>query len=210
MSILKRKVKQETRVLKIPKSFREKTQKGCLKKIELSDCDRSKDITDASQVCIPSDSQSRREKLLQTSEGSLKDSRVTYNYVPVVSSKGKALMPCHPSRARQLVKSNKAIRRFKNSIYYIKLKNRKKGVLQEVTCGVDPGSKREGFTVKSKERYVYVGGNSKGRISIHNLETGKRISQNIKVKEIEEMYRIKWVTQFLPSISAGVSLRGNR
>ena len=67
-----------------------------------------------------------------------------------------------------------------------------------------------GTVVRYRERYVYVGGNSKERISIHNLETGKRISQNIKVKEIEEMYRIKWVTQFLPSISAGVSLRGNR
>jgi hypothetical protein len=78
--------------------------------------------------------------------------KVTCNYVPVVSSTGTPLMPCHQARARQLLKEKKAIKRFTNGIFYIKLVDRSEGDIQQVACGIDPGSKREGFTVKSSEK----------------------------------------------------------
>ena len=76
-------------------------------------------------------------------------------YVPVVSSTGKPLMPCHPARARELVRSSKAVRRFDRGLFYIRLTNRVDGEVQVVTVVIDPGSKQEGFTVKS-EAHTYL------------------------------------------------------
>lgn len=73
-------------------------------------------------------------------------------YVPVVSASGKPLMPCHPARARELVANGKAVRRFKTGIFYIKLTERHNGNVQPVATGVDPGSKKEGYTVRSEKR----------------------------------------------------------
>ena len=72
-------------------------------------------------------------------------------FVPVVGTTGVPLMPCHPARARELVRNGKAVRRFNKGIFYIKLLQRKDGDVQPVAVGIDPGSKKEGFTVKSAE-----------------------------------------------------------
>jgi hypothetical protein len=58
-------------------------------------------------------------------------------------------MPCSPKRAKELMKKGKAKKHFTNQIFYIKLTEREAGDIQTVVCGIDPGSKREGFTVKS-------------------------------------------------------------
>ena len=71
-------------------------------------------------------------------------------FVPVVSSTNKPLMPCHPARARQLVRNGKALRRFNRGLFYIKLTQRADGTTQPVSLGIDPGSKFEGFTVQSE------------------------------------------------------------
>lgn len=71
-------------------------------------------------------------------------------FVPVVSSTGNPLMPCHPARARQLVRNGKALRRFNRGLFYIKLTQRADGATQPVALGIDPGSKFEGFTVQSE------------------------------------------------------------
>lgn len=76
-------------------------------------------------------------------------------YVPVVSSTGKPLMPCHPARARELVRSGRAVRRFDRGLFYIRLLDRADGEVQPVACGIDPGSKKEGLTVKS-EAHTYL------------------------------------------------------
>ena len=76
-------------------------------------------------------------------------------YVPVVSSTGKPLMPCHPARSRELIRKGRAVRRFSKGIFYIRLSDRAEGDVQTVACGVDPGSKREGLTVKS-ERHTFL------------------------------------------------------
>jgi hypothetical protein len=71
-------------------------------------------------------------------------------FVPVVSSTGQPLMPCHPARARELVRKGRALRRFSKGLFYLRLLDRAEGTIQPVACGIDPGSKQEGLTVKSE------------------------------------------------------------
>ena len=76
-------------------------------------------------------------------------------FVPVVSSSGKPLMPCHPARARELIRKGKAIRQCDHGLFFIRLTARSDGVTQDVVVGIDPGSKKEGITVKS-EAHTYL------------------------------------------------------
>jgi hypothetical protein len=76
-------------------------------------------------------------------------------YVPVVSKTGRPLMPCHPARARELVRKGKAVRRFNRGLFYIQLTGREDGDKQPIAVGIDPGSKKEGITVKS-EAHTYL------------------------------------------------------
>ena len=73
-------------------------------------------------------------------------------WVPVVSKTGKPLMPCSPRRARKLLEKGKAIPECRKGFFYIKLTEREDGEVQDVTMGIDPGSKREGYTVMSAKR----------------------------------------------------------
>ena len=83
--------------------------------------------------------------------------------VPVLSSTQKSLMPTSNWRANKLIASGKALRRFKAGLFYIQLTERKDGVVQEVAVGIDPGSKREAFTVKSESAtYLNVLSNAVG------------------------------------------------
>jgi hypothetical protein len=47
---------------------------------------------------------------------------------------------------------------------------------------------------KKKETYTYIGGNMNGKLSIHILETGKRISQSVNKEKIEiySGWVVKW------------------
>ncbi len=72
-------------------------------------------------------------------------------YVPVIGSTGIPLMPCHPARARELVRKGRAKRRFLKGFFYIQLTDRENGDKQSIWSGIDPGSKKEGFTVKSEK-----------------------------------------------------------
>jgi len=73
-------------------------------------------------------------------------------FVPVIGKEGKPLMPCHPARARELVRSGRAVRRFDRGLHYIRLTDRADGDVQPIAVGIDPGSKKEAFTVKSEAR----------------------------------------------------------
>jgi hypothetical protein len=155
------------------------TRKKVERKTESSNHSRLEHITDASQVRLPCDDQSRREQLPAKAA-----KKVTSIYVPVVSSTGKPLMPCHPARARQLVKEGKAIRRFTNSIFYIKLTERTDGDLQKVACGIDPGSMREGFTVKSATKtFTNILSETNSTIS-DKLEVRRNARKNRRYRKI--------------------------
>ena len=77
-------------------------------------------------------------------------------FVPVKTKDGEHLMPMHPARARKLVKRGEATPYFDNGIYCIRLnKESSERETQDVAVGIDPGSKKEGFTVKS-EAHTYL------------------------------------------------------
>jgi len=72
-------------------------------------------------------------------------------FVPVVDKNENPLMPTTPSRARRWIKSKEATPFFKKGIFCVRL-NREPSAneKQKIAVGVDPGSKKEGFTVKSE------------------------------------------------------------
>ena len=76
-------------------------------------------------------------------------------FVPVKSKAGKRLMPTSPPVARHLIKSGKATPYWNNGIFCIRLNSETTEYTQEICVGVDPGSKKEGFTVKS-EAHTYL------------------------------------------------------
>jgi hypothetical protein len=113
---------------------------------------RTADIGNAFLVPNPSVGQSRRKKLLVGQDPKIMTNKVMGPVmVPVLSYSGKPLMPTHPARARELEKSGRAVRRWFRGIFCIKLLDRAKGNVQQIAVGVDPGSKREAMTVKSKQ-----------------------------------------------------------
>jgi hypothetical protein len=72
-------------------------------------------------------------------------------FVPVVSKEGKPLMPTTPSRARRWIESGKATPFRSKGIFCVRLNIEPSDTqTQQVAVGIDPGSKREGYTVKSK------------------------------------------------------------
>jgi len=72
------------------------------------------------------------------------------NVVPVIAKDQEPLMPCSEKRARLMVKSGKATPFWNRGIFCIRLNvepsSRK---TPPVVVGIDPGSKKEGYTVKS-------------------------------------------------------------
>src|SRR5271157_982332 len=83
--------------------------------------------------------------------------REAYNMsVPVVDRNRKPLMPTTASRARRWVKTEEATPFFRRGIFCVRL-NREPSAdeKQDIAVGIDPGSKKEGFTVKS-EAHTYL------------------------------------------------------
>jgi 5-methylcytosine-specific restriction endonuclease McrA len=76
--------------------------------------------------------------------------------VLVLDRNKKPLMPCHPARARQLLRNGKAaiLRRFPFTII---LKYREGGDVQDVRLKIDPGSKKTGIALVAEcKRYPRV------------------------------------------------------
>ena len=70
--------------------------------------------------------------------------------VPVITKDQKPLMPCSEKRARQMIASGKATPFWKKGIFCVRLNVEPSARnLQPVVVGIDPGSKKEGYTVKS-------------------------------------------------------------
>jgi len=72
-------------------------------------------------------------------------------FVPVVDRNQKPLMPTTPSRARRWIKSGKATPFWKKGVFCVRLNVEPSGrQTQPIAVGIDPGSKKEGLTVKSQ------------------------------------------------------------
>ena len=78
--------------------------------------------------------------------------------VPVVDYNQVPLMPTIPKRADKWIKLGKATPFWKKGIFCVRLNVEPTARnYQEVACGIDPGSKMEGFTVKSaKHQYLNI------------------------------------------------------
>jgi hypothetical protein len=59
-------------------------------------------------------------------------------------------MPTTPSRARRWVKQGKATPFYNKGIFCVRLNVVTGDAVQDTACGIDPGSKKEGVTVKSE------------------------------------------------------------
>lgn len=75
-----------------------------------------------------------------------KKNRSEEAWVPVLDKRGNALMPCHPARARQLLRAGRAVVAH-HTPFVIRLKDRVGGDVQPVRICEDPGSKTTGIAV---------------------------------------------------------------
>jgi hypothetical protein len=139
-------VKQKTSVAEI------RGNTGRSKAAEFASCGREQDVSGASQAGHHSANQSRRERINRYRTGLPLNPVI----VPVFAPDGEVLMPTCASRARRWVKQGKATPFWLNGVWCVRLcfepNGRKK---QEVVVGIDPGSKREAFTVASKA-HTYI------------------------------------------------------
>lgn len=75
--------------------------------------------------------------------------------IPVVDSRGVALMPCTPAKSRHLFKAGKAKPKWnKLGLFYVQLTYEQEANNQPLFVGVDPGSKFEGYSVVGKRDSV--------------------------------------------------------
>lgn len=73
--------------------------------------------------------------------------------IPVLNTNLKPLMPCSEKRARKLLESNQARPYWCKGVFCIILTREPKSEYkQPIVIGIDPGSKFEGFTVKSEAK----------------------------------------------------------
>ena len=88
-------------------------------------------------------------------------------FIPVKTKDGQQLMPMHSARVRKLVQRGDATPYWDNGIYCIRLnKEPSDRDTQNVVVGVDPGSKKEGFSVKSeKHTYLNVQADAHNKVS---------------------------------------------
>ncbi len=78
--------------------------------------------------------------------------------VPVVDSNQIPLMPTTPKRAAKWIKSGKATPFWKHGIFCVRLNVEPSARnYQNVACGIDPGSKMEGYTISSAtDQYLNI------------------------------------------------------
>ena len=97
-------------------------------------------------------------------------------FVPVVDKNRNPLMPTTPARARKWMKSGKATPFFRNGIFCVRLNGEPSGTqTQDIAVGIDPGSKKEGFTVKSeKSTYLNVQADAHNKVS-KKVETRRQL-----------------------------------
>ena len=77
-------------------------------------------------------------------------------FVPVIDKDQKPLMSTKPSRARRWIKLGKATPFFNKGVFCVRLNvEPSDSQLDDIVVGVDPGSKKEAFTVKS-EHHTYL------------------------------------------------------
>ncbi len=99
-------------------------------------------------------------------------------FVPVTAKDGEQLMPTTPPVARHLINIRDATPYWKNGVFCIRLNREPSGrYKQDIAVGVDPGSKREGFTVKSKS-HTYLNVQSDAKMTV-----GRKIEKRRELRK---------------------------
>ena len=104
--------------------------------------------------------------------------RVTPAVVPVLDKHGKPLMPCHPARARQLLRNGRAVVAHA-SPFVIRLKDRtiEDSAVDGVQVGIDPGSRHTGISLFGFG--TSTGDARRGLFSVQLDHRGSQISKNL-------------------------------
>src|SRR5260370_32623274 len=95
---------------------------------------------------------------------------MSHIFVPVVDQERNPLMPTTPSRARKWIKSGKATHFWKGGLFCVRLNVAPSArVWQPVAVGIDPGSKREGYSVTSTS-HTYLNIQAEARDGVKEAE----------------------------------------
>src|SRR5260370_32190589 len=90
---------------------------------------------------------------------------------PVNESNGKPLLPTTPARARRWIKSGKATAFWKGGLFGVRLNVEPSShVVQPIAVGIDPGSKREGYSVLCAA-HTYLNIQAEARAGVKEAET---------------------------------------
>lgn len=91
-------------------------------------------------------------------------------FVPVLDQQQKPLMPTTPSRARRWIKSGKATPFWKGGMFCVRLNVEPSArEVQPIAVGIDPGSKREGYSVLSAS-HTYLNIQAEARTGVKEAE----------------------------------------
>lgn len=133
--------------------------------------------------------------------------------VPVVDKENKPLMPCTERRARKMIESGKATPFWSFGLWCIRLNvEPSERNMQDIACGIDPGSKREGFTVKS-ERKTFVNIQSKavdwvkGKVETRRMLRRNRRSHKTPCRKPRWANRHAGIIRLAPSTKARWQLK---
>lgn len=105
--------------------------------------------------------------------------------VYVINKQGEPLMPCKPQKAKRLLKENKA-KVVKREPFTIQLLYGSSGYKQNITLGVDAGSKHIGLSATTESKELYSG-EVELRNDIVNLLSTRR--QNRRTRRNRLRYR---------------------
>lgn len=101
-------------------------------------------------------------------------------FVPVVDHQQHPLMPTTPQRARRWIKSGQATPFWKGGLFCLRLNQEpSQGEVQPIAVGIDPGSKKEGYCVRSAA-HTYL-----------NLQADARTGVKDSVKQRRRMRRTR-------------------
>jgi RRXRR protein len=105
---------------------------------------------------------------------------MSHIFVPVVDQERTPLMPTTPSRARKWIKSGKATHFWKGGLFCVRLNVEPPArVSQPIAVGIDPGSKREGYSVTSAA-HTYTNIQAEARDGVKEAE--KRSTQRRRTR----------------------------
>lgn len=104
-------------------------------------------------------------------------------FVPVVDKNGTPLMPTTPARARRWIKAGKATPFWNKGVFCVRLNVEPSArYTQPIVVGIDPGSKMEGYSVKS-EAHTYL------NVQAHAVTHVKKVMETRRYLRKSRRYR---------------------